>query len=366
MRRPISKTHDRTKVAIVTLAPRIRHAKTCDGVDIAYYGIGHGAPLVYLPWGIVSHTAQEWKHREQRHWLKRLASRRRVIRLDHRGTGLSDRRAQFTVQGGVDDIDAVARVEGLQRFALLGQLHSTVPAMLYATQFPARVSHLVLWCGFADYREFLESSPPLQAARAAAHKDWDTYTELVAQLATAWAEGAHARRLAAYLREGATGEHYLHCIEHFQTVDIKSQLAGLTMPVLVLQPREAAFPTLDLAKRLASAIPGARLAVLEGANLLPFLGHGESVAALLDQFLVDADARPRPERLTEREIEILLRLAGGFSNQGIARELAISTRTVERHIGNLYLKIGAHNRAQATAYAIRKGLCSGVETRSLC
>lgn len=348
----------------MTITPRIRQAKTRDGVDIAYYAIGRGAPLVYLPWGIVSHTAQEWQHREQRHWLKRLAAKRRVIRLDHRGTGLSDRRVPFTVHGGVEDIDAVARVEGLQRFALLGQLHSTVPAMLYATQFPERVTHLVLWCGFADYREFLESSPPLQAARAAADKDWDTYTELVAQQATGWADGGHARRLAAYLREGATAEHYLRCIDHFQTVDIRSKLVGLTMPVLVLQPREAAFPTLDIGKRLASAIPGARLVVLEGANLLPFLAHVESVATVLDQFLVDADARPRPEGLTEREVEILEWLAGGFSNQGIARELAISTRTVERHVGNLYLKIGAHNRAQATAYAIRKGLVSGVDTRS--
>ncbi len=73
----------------------------------------------------------------------------------------------------------------------------------------------------------------------------------------------------------------------------------------------------------------------------------------------------RGDRLTEREIEILEWVAGGYSNQGIARELAISTRTVERHIGNVYLKIGAHNRAQATAYAIRKGLVSGVDVRSV-
>jgi DNA-binding CsgD family transcriptional regulator/pimeloyl-ACP methyl ester carboxylesterase len=277
---------------------------------------------------------------------------------------LSDRRAPFTVQGGVDDIDAVTRAEGLERFALLGQLHSTVPAILYASQFPNRVSHLVLWCGFADYREFLGSSPPLQAARAAADKDWDTYTELIGQQATGWADGGHARRLAAYFREGATGEHYLRCIDHFQTVDVRAKLVGLTMPVLVLQPREAAFPTLDVGKRLAAAIPGARLVLLEGANLLPFIGPAESVASLLDQFLVDPDAKPRPEGLTEREMEILERLAGGFSNQGIARELAISPRTVERHIGNVYVKIGAHNRAQATAYAIRKGLVSGIDTRS--
>src|SRR5262249_24820095 len=117
---------------------------TRDGISIAYVGIGRGAPLVYLPWGIVSHLRLELEDRDQRHWLKRLAVKRRVIRLDHRGTGLSDRRAAFSIQSGVDDIDAVVRAEGLKRFALLGQLHSSVPAILYASQFPDRVSHLVL------------------------------------------------------------------------------------------------------------------------------------------------------------------------------------------------------------------------------
>lgn len=349
----------------MTAPQHIRPATARDGVEIAYYAIGRGTPLVYLPWGIASHVAHEWEYREQRHWFKRLAGKRRLIRLDHRGTGRSDRRAAFTVDGGVADIDAVVRAEGLQQFGLLGQVHSAAAAIRYASQFPRRVSHLVLWCGFANYREFLDSSPPLQAARAAADKDWHTFTELIAQLATGWSDPASARRFAAYLRECATAEHFLRCIDHFQTVDLTPQLVALTMPVLVLQPREAAFPTLEIAKRLSAAIPGARLVLLDGATLLPFLGDVEAIAGVLDQFLADSEIKPRPGGLTDREAEILERVAGGYSNQGIARELAISIRTVERHIGNVYLKIGAHNRAQATAYAIRKGLISGVDTRSI-
>jgi DNA-binding NarL/FixJ family response regulator len=49
-------------------------------------------------------------------------------------------------------------------------------------------------------------------------------------------------------------------------------------------------------------------------------------------------------------------LANGASNDEIARALSISRRTVERHIGNIYLKIGAHNRAEATAYAYKRGI----------
>ena len=49
-------------------------------------------------------------------------------------------------------------------------------------------------------------------------------------------------------------------------------------------------------------------------------------------------------------------LAGGGSNAGIARALHITEHTVERHVANLYRKIGARGRAEATAYALRHGV----------
>jgi DNA-binding NarL/FixJ family response regulator len=82
---------------------------------------------------------------------------------------------------------------------------------------------------------------------------------------------------------------------------------------------------------------------------------GETVLEPILEFLREDEPGERPDALTEREVEILALLAGGLSNQQIARDRSISTRTVERHIGNIYLKIGAHNRAEATAYAIRNG-----------
>jgi DNA-binding NarL/FixJ family response regulator len=60
--------------------------------------------------------------------------------------------------------------------------------------------------------------------------------------------------------------------------------------------------------------------------------------------------------LTPREAEVLRLIARGCSNQQIADELVLSVRTVERHITNLYAKIGAHGKADATAYALRHGL----------
>jgi ATP/maltotriose-dependent transcriptional regulator MalT len=63
--------------------------------------------------------------------------------------------------------------------------------------------------------------------------------------------------------------------------------------------------------------------------------------------------------LTAREVEVLRLIAAGKSNQEIARQLVISVRTTERHISNIYVKIGAEGkaaRAIATAYALRHGL----------
>ncbi|HUG13767.1 MAG TPA: AAA family ATPase [Thermomicrobiales bacterium] len=63
-----------------------------------------------------------------------------------------------------------------------------------------------------------------------------------------------------------------------------------------------------------------------------------------------------PIDLTRREVEVLRLIAAGQSNRQIAMTLSISARTVERHIENLYRKVDAHNRADATAFALRHHL----------
>jgi DNA-binding CsgD family transcriptional regulator len=66
-----------------------------------------------------------------------------------------------------------------------------------------------------------------------------------------------------------------------------------------------------------------------------------------------------PDGITAREAEVLRLLAGGMTNREIAAVLVLSLPTVERHIANIYAKIGARNRAEATAYALRQGLGPG-------
>jgi DNA-binding CsgD family transcriptional regulator len=65
---------------------------------------------------------------------------------------------------------------------------------------------------------------------------------------------------------------------------------------------------------------------------------------------------PAGAAITPRELDVLRLVAAGDSNPEIARALGITVHTVERHTANLYRKIGARGRADAVAYALRRGL----------
>jgi predicted ATPase/DNA-binding CsgD family transcriptional regulator len=84
------------------------------------------------------------------------------------------------------------------------------------------------------------------------------------------------------------------------------------------------------------------------------------VRAWLDEQAPDVAAPvDRPAGLSPREVEILRLVAGGESNQAIADRLVLSRRTVENHIANVYSKIGAANRVEATRFALDHDLLPG-------
>jgi DNA-binding NarL/FixJ family response regulator len=62
------------------------------------------------------------------------------------------------------------------------------------------------------------------------------------------------------------------------------------------------------------------------------------------------------ESLTEREVEVLRHVAGGNRNRDIAEQLFISEETVKVHIKHIMEKLGASDRTQAVAIAVRRGI----------
>ena len=167
------------------------------------------------------------------------------------------------------------------------------------------------------------------------------------------------------------------------TFDVSEMLQDVKAPTLVFsRPNISWIPT-ESAKNLTAKIPYSQLSILDGESTAPYLGDSGTVIATLQHFL-DADDRtssmarevkspavtgthiseptsqdtdaPLLSGLTERETQVLRMVAGGRTNNQVAAELVLSIRTVERHIGNIYSKIDARGRADATVYALTHGL----------
>ena len=100
----------------MTTAPPIHYAKTVDGLYIAYQDVGPGAiPLVFFN-GMYSHIEVYWEWSQFARFVRRLATRLRVLHLDRRGTGMSDRVADVpTLEHSLDDINAVLATAGVDR-----------------------------------------------------------------------------------------------------------------------------------------------------------------------------------------------------------------------------------------------------------
>jgi DNA-binding CsgD family transcriptional regulator len=98
---------------------------------------------------------------------------------------------------------------------------------------------------------------------------------------------------------------------------------------------------------------GARLEWDAAQRVFEELGAAPDVAALATQ---RSRGRQAPGGLTRRELEVLRQLATGKTNRSIAEELHLSGKTVDRHVSNIFDKLGVSSRAAATALAYQRNL----------
>jgi class 3 adenylate cyclase len=274
------------------MEPRIQYARTADGVSIAFWTLGEGMPFVHL--GLIfSHIQLEWEIGECRRWYERLAEKRKLVRYDCRGFGLSERNVtDFSVDALVLDVEAVVDRLALKRFALFAPIHSGPVAIAYAVRHPERVSHLLLWCAYAQASDW-SRSPLVQAVRGLMDTDWATFTETTAHTLLGWSAGEPARRYAALVRDSVTPEFLRAAVEALGEFDVTPLLPQVTSPTLVLHRRGHALGV-DVARGLASRIPDARLVLLEGTSGAPYLGDTEAVASAIDEFLGEGEEPTAP------------------------------------------------------------------------
>ncbi|HEY3702313.1 MAG TPA: alpha/beta hydrolase, partial [Acidimicrobiales bacterium] len=124
--------------------PSTRYAKSGD-LDIAYQVVGDGPlDLVVVPPGLAL-MERSWEFPPLGRFWTRLASFARLILLDKRGTGLSDRLTGVpTLEERMDDLEVVMNAVGSERAALFGGSEAGPITTLFAVTYPERVASLVL------------------------------------------------------------------------------------------------------------------------------------------------------------------------------------------------------------------------------
>jgi pimeloyl-ACP methyl ester carboxylesterase/DNA-binding CsgD family transcriptional regulator len=332
-------------------SPAARYVTTRDGYDIAHAVFGEGVPLVYLP-GQFSNLPVGSSNDSD--WTQRLAERVRVVRFDGRGQGMSSRNiGDQSIETLGYDLDAVIEHLRLPSFVLFARWYASHIAVRYALAHPDRVAALVL-IGCAE----ANSAWPSSVYNALAEENWEVFllSQLPRSLGPEQVKGALGRINAASTRQDLAAR-----ARAFQASEITAELPLLRLPTLVLHPRDFLLLPAAESMRVAARIPGSRFAFIEG-EMLPG-DDATGVATIIDFLEGIGVLRPAleervsdlQESLTRREIEILREIAAGKSNKQIAKDLVLSVRTVERHVTNLYAKIGARGKADATAFALRHG-----------
>jgi class 3 adenylate cyclase len=257
--------------------PKTRYARSVDGTFIAYQIFGDGPDvLLARPW--ISHLEVEWEMDEVAAWLRGLGRFARVISMDQRGIGLSDRMTQvIDLETRMDDVRAVLDAAGSERTILYGQgLDGGAICAMFAATYPERTAGLLLWSGQAsgirdaDY-PWADSPEQSQEFRRLISETWGDEDSIGQLLATAGApshaEDPVARRWWARLMRYAAsrGDALIH-ERMFEGTDYRRILPSIHVPTTILQPEDDGLPA---AEWIASQIPGAKLIRLPAARDYP-------------------------------------------------------------------------------------------------
>ena len=342
--------------------PPVQYATASDGVKIACWSLGDGPSLIHMspmPW---SNIQKEWQVGAQRKFYEDLADGIQLVRYDCRGAGLSDRDVpDYSLDAHARDILAVADRLRLGRFALLGYGHSGGVAINFAARYPERVSHLVLWCSYpraADYGR----EQRVRTLQGLMENDWEFWTRAEALRLSEYEGGETTSWFLEYLRESLTEQGARAAMKELRKIDVTAQMPKVQAHTLVIHRAGISAITVDMAREIATTIPDARLMLVPGTRITPYFGEGsKQIVPAIRSFLLETPDLPAAAHasditlaaLTPRETDVLRLLAGGRTSREIADELSLSIRTVGRHITNIYAKIGARTRSDATAYAIR-------------
>jgi pimeloyl-ACP methyl ester carboxylesterase len=294
----------------------ICYARTNDGIDIAYTAFGEGPALLFAP-GFVTHLDLMWDFPAFKAMIP-LAKAYRLVVLDKRGTGLSDRSLGFgSLQQRTEDIRAVLDHAGAEQAILYGISESGPLCTYFAATRPERVRALALYGTVAQFDPTLPLPISRGGTRARTAEEW------IEWIGSEWGKGevyqhfmssppdavAVKRVLARYERSACTPQMAREIMTRNCEMNVEPLLGSIEVPTLVMHCRGDPIIHVEHGRRLAAGIPGARYVEIEGDfhgswRHEDIVSMGVPFARFLDEVVGAAAAIARAR--SEREVATVL------------------------------------------------------------
>lgn len=271
--------------------PDVSYAQSGD-VSIAYQVIGEGPPdLVLLPF--LSNLYTLWQAPNFARFATRLAEDRRLVIVNPRGVGLSDRPRGFTIESRMDDLRAVMDAVGLERPSLLGIAEAAATCAVFAASNPDRVEFLVLydvWArGVDDARERDEELAKLRELR---HElgSRELLERMARMINPQWADDPEYLEWFVWHHRLTSSPSTWVDFRRMQIdLDVSHALPAIRVPTLVLSKEDLREP----AEEVAREIPGAEYSLVPGLGRA--IQENDFALEAIDAFLEGSLPRRIPE-----------------------------------------------------------------------
>ncbi|QKC85466.1 alpha/beta fold hydrolase [Mesorhizobium sp. NZP2077] len=257
---------------------KVKYCRAPDGVRLAYAISGSG-PILVKSANWMNHLEYDWESPIWRHVFRGLSRDHTLIRYDARGNGMSDWDVdELSLDAWVSDLETIVDAAGVQRFPLLGMSQGCAISVAYAVRYPERVSHLVLYGGFAlgGKKRAPAEKERRNAMTTLMRLGWGADNPSFRQMFTGLFIPGGTHEQADIFNELQRRTTSPECAARYFDVvgdfDITHRLADVKVPTLVMHARGDLMVPIEAGRQLAAGIPGARFIAFEGQNHL-FLEH---------------------------------------------------------------------------------------------